>query len=438
MADDIDLAVLTDEQLEIEVRALSARVAAATCQFLLAVAEYDRREAYQAWDCHDMAGWLMWKCGICSATARQYVTVARALVEFDAIRDRFAAGRLSYSQVRAICRVVDPDTEHYLLELAEVSTAAQLEKITRAYRRCSTPAADTEERRHAHRYLRYHQDDHGNLVGTFQLPPDTGALVMAAIEAAVGDSDLAEADADGTRDPYSAVRADALVELVTTAATTPPDADSQPPFLVNVIVEPPALTTGDTSGPVVCQIVDGPGLADETARRIACDAATVHITESPAGDVLDVGRRTRRIHRRLRRALQLRDGGCRFPGCTRPGVQAHHLIHWADGGPTNLDNLISLCWRHHRRVHETGYQIHQHAHGRIDFTHPDGRILETIVAPIPPNQAASNWPEPVPYHNHWDGTRLDLNTIVEGLLCPQPTNHHSGPLPDAWPHIAAT
>src|ERR1700722_17225166 len=111
---------MSDEVLESEIRGLSARVAAATCRFLLAVAEYDRRQAWQAWECHDMAGWLAWKCGISPVTAREQVRVARALARLPVLRDRFAAGQVSYSQTRAITRAATAETEAQLVELAAV------------------------------------------------------------------------------------------------------------------------------------------------------------------------------------------------------------------------------------------------------------------------------------------------------------------------------
>jgi HNH endonuclease len=90
-----------------------------------------------------------------------------------------------------------------------------------------------------------------------------------------------------------------------------------------------------------------------SARRILCDAALETLLTDLDGTPLHLGRRTRVVRRRLRRAVHLRDGRCRFPGCTRRGwLDAHHIVHWLDGGPTDIDNLLSLCRFHHRLVHE--------------------------------------------------------------------------------------
>ncbi|MDE0245280.1 MAG: HNH endonuclease signature motif containing protein, partial [Gammaproteobacteria bacterium] len=88
-----------------------------------------------------------------------------------------------------------------------------------------------------------------------------------------------------------------------------------------------------------------------------------------------VGRRTRAVPPAIRRALRVRDGGCRFPGCDRSRyVHAHHIKHWADGGETSLGNLVTLCSFHHRQVHEGGYGVRVDG-GEIRFTRPDGEVI---------------------------------------------------------------
>ena len=94
------------------------------------------------------------------------------------------------------------------------------------------------------------------------------------------------------------------------------------------------------------------------------------------GVPLKLGRRTRTISPALRRALAARDRHCRFPGCTaRRFIDAHHIEHWAQGGPTNLDNLIHLCSHHHRLLHEGGYRITRRPGGRLLFSRRDGRRI---------------------------------------------------------------
>jgi hypothetical protein len=130
-----------------------------------------------------------------------------------------------------------------------------------------------------------------------------------------------------------------------------------------------------------CEIDDGPSIAAETARRIACDASVVTIVEDERGEPLDVGRKTRAIPPAVRRALASRDKGCRFPGCTHTRyVDGHHVRHWAEGGETKLSNLVTLCRFHHRAVHEGRLVVERLDDGAWRFSKPDG---ESLVAVLP-------------------------------------------------------
>ena len=125
----------------------------------------------------------------------------------------------------------------------------------------------------------------------------------------------------------------------------------------------------------ICSLKSGTAqfpLSSATARRLACDAALAPIFEDGEGNVLNVGRKTRAVSPALRRALKLRDQGCRFPGCTQTRyVDAHHVQHWCDGGETSLDNLITLCRHHHRLLHQEGYEIVKNMNGDFVFIKPD-------------------------------------------------------------------
>ena len=405
----------SDDDLEAELCGVAARVAAMTCRFLLAVAEYDRRQAWLAWECHDMAGWLSWKCGISPVTAREQVRVARALERLPVLRERFAAGQVSYSQTRAIARVATAETEAQLVEWAGAMTAAQLETVTHAYRRSAAAAQETADARDRARSLTWGWDDNGNVVGQFRLPAEQAAALINALTARVERAAIDAADSEGAADPLAAVAADALVDLITAGAASDDTADGR--YLVTIVAEAAVLAGANSDG--ICQVADGAGLAAETARRIACDATSVTIVENTAGDVVDVGRRTRRPNRRLRTALQRRDQHCQYPGCTRRRTQAHHIVHWIDGGPTTMTNMTSLCSRHHHRLHEGRLRIETSPTGQLLFYRPDGQPIPTVITPTP---IANPDPDPDPsdvvdpYTSDWDGSRLDLTIIIDGLL----------------------
>jgi hypothetical protein len=144
------------------------------------------------------------------------------------------------------------------------------------------------------------------------------------------------------------------------------------------------------------------------------------------GRLLEVGARTRTIPPALRRALQHRDRGCRFPGCRVRFGQGHHIRHWAQGGPTTLSNLALLCRRHHRAVHEDGFQVDRDPGGALRFRRPDGRLLSEVPSPaaVPADPAevlrSRHTAQGLNIHPRtscpgWLGERLDVGWAIDVL-----------------------
>ncbi|CAN5204997.1 hypothetical protein BH20ACT9_BH20ACT9_11670 [soil metagenome] len=190
-----------------------------------------------------------------------------------------------------------------------------------------------------------------------------------------------------------------------------------------VVVHVDAATLVDPRQGDRCALQDGPAVAVDTVRRLGFDATLVALLHGRDGRPLDAGRRTRAISPALRRALRSRDGGCRFPGCTRRRrVDGHHIRHWADGGPTDLDNLALLCRHHYRLVHEGGYRIRAQSPDTLTFTRPDGRPLPTAPPTGPadaddliaPNRNPGIGPDTL--LPTWDGTPPDYDLAVAILL----------------------
>jgi hypothetical protein len=406
------------EMLEREITSLASQIHAATCRWLELVAEYDAREGWAQWGCRSCAHWVSWQCGIAPGPAREHVRVARRLRELPAIRASFAAGELSFSKVRALTRVENVEREADLLELARHATASQLERLLRAYRGVvATERAVAGGR--PERWLAIDHDDDGCVVVRGRLPAEEGALLVAALEAAQDDLARREDSADGARDvpagtPREA-RAEALVALADTfLAGGHGSRTGGDRYQVLVHVDAPVLSRVDESGR--CELDDGAPLAVETARRLACDASVVRMLEQD-GKPLRIGRKTRSIPPALRRALSARDHGCRFPGCgSRRFVDAHHIEHWADGGPTDLDNLVQLCGAHHRLLHEGGFGVDRSGSGGLIFRRPDGRRIPDC--PHPPRAQArrlerTRRPDACVPVSH---DRLDLELAVEAVL----------------------
>jgi hypothetical protein len=183
----------SDERLEDGLTTLAGQIAAATCRFLLLLAEYDRRRAWARWDCVSAEQWLSWRCQIDPRTAREHLRVAHRLTELPAVTEQFRAGRLSYSKVRAITRVATPDNVDDLLSLARYGTAAQLERAVAAYRRVGRfddDATAAEQLRARRLDWRYEGD--GSIVIRARLPADRGQLVLTAIRTILDDSDIEE------------------------------------------------------------------------------------------------------------------------------------------------------------------------------------------------------------------------------------------------------
>lgn len=366
---------MTIEELGERIAAMAADLEAAMCRWLELVAEFDRREGWGLEGCGSCAAWVSWRCAVGPQAAREHVRVARRLGELPLVRDAFSRGELSYSKVRAITRVEDVAQEEELVELARNATAAQLERIVRSYRSVARVEADAE-RVLEERFLAMEWEDDGSLRVRGRLPAEQGALLMRAVEL-VAEQLRADTVADegvSAPTPAAARRADALTAIADQALTGP-GAGRTGGDRVQLVVHVDADTLGDADDHGRCELEHGPALARGTARRLACDSAIVPITERD-GQPLAVGRKTRSIPPALRRALRARDEGCRFPGCTNHRyVDAHHIRHWADGGPTDLENLVHLCGHHHRLLHEGGYSVRLVDDGAFEFRTSAGRLL---------------------------------------------------------------
>ncbi len=364
------------ESLEREICELAAHIAVATCRWLELVAEFDERGGWAEWGVKSCAHWLSWRCSLGLGTARQQVRVARRLTELPLIRGAFARGELSYCKVRALSRVATPQTEAGLLEIARHATGAQLEKLVRGYGSALTATLGASQRTHELRYLRWSWNDDGSLRIEGRLPAEDGGLFVKAVGALEQASD--EGD-DYVQSLAAARRADAIVTMARTTLDSA-EAAGRGSTRCELIVHVDARTLESDEVVERSQVEDGPALAPETARRLGCDAAVVRIVERD-GRPLSVGRRTRTIPPALRRALRSRDAGCRFPGCTHERfLHAHHIQHWARGGPTALENLVQLCSYHHRLVHEGGFRVEAAERGAVRFRRPDGRLLPAAPA----------------------------------------------------------
>lgn len=391
------------------IASLAAGIHAATYRLLTLLREFDVREGWNN-GFVSCAHWLHWRTGIDLGASREKVRVARALAALPRISWAMEHGELSYAKVRALTRVATAENEAALLDVALCATAAHVERFVRGWRRVDRASESRDdERRHLARELRTWVDDDGMVVLRGRLTPEAGAVVLRALEAAGGRL---------FQDARGCPTGDAIDEEVTPAQR---GADALVLLAETALAGDLERGTAGDRYQVVLHVDGAPAegavleldhgverVSAETARRLSCDAAVVTMARDGdgAGDAASL--RTRTIPAAVRRALAARDRTCRFPGCTSRRCDAHHVEHWADGGVSRLPNLVLLCRRHHRAVHEGGFDVTTGPSGALEFWRPDGaRLSERPSMPAGVDIAPMDPPKP------WDGTRFDVAYAVD-------------------------
>ena len=393
-------------ELAAQITELAGHLNAANYRWLALVAEFDRRNGWSDGSTQSCAHWLNWQCGIDMGAAREKVRVAHALEKLPRIAAAMSRGELSYSKARALTRVACENTEEYFLSIALHGTAAHVEKLVRCYRRAKeSEELSREAQQQASRMVSCFYDEDGCLVLKARLPAEIGARVLKALDAAAND---VSAETSEERPSLGVRRADALGQIAESFLQHGSEAMSggdRHQIVVHVDAE-----TLRESCAGRCELEDGPSLSAETARRFACDASVITVLENEKGEPLNVGRKTRSIPPALRRALNARDRGCRFPGCSNTRyVDGHHIHHWAKGGETKLSNLVQLCRFHHRQVHEGNVVVEILDDGALRFVRSNGESFES-VAPDHGHPLA-DWRQ-LPSDHEQEGIHIDKTTAA--------------------------
>lgn len=402
---------------------LAGHLNAANARWLSLIAEFDRRRGWAEWGVKSCAHWLNWKCGIALGAAREKLRTAHALVGLPRIAKAMAEGRLSFSKVRAMTRVVEPSNEDYFLNIGLNGTANHVETLVRSYRRAKeSQELSREAAQQRNQSLWWFHEPDGSLTIKARIPAEVGALFIKALQAAEDSIPRKDVSAETFSDSClttGARRVSALSRVAESFLATG-DQELAGGERSQIVVHVDAETLKhDHAGR--CELEEGPSLAAETARRLSCDASIIRIIENEQGEPLDVGRRSRTIPPAIRRALSSRDHGCRFPGCTFTRyVDGHHVKHWAHGGETKLANLVTLCRFHHRQVHEGKVIVACLDDGAFRFTRPDGR---SFYSPQPPAASWEDLMENQPIRitprtaiSGWTGEGLDVDLAVDWLL----------------------
>jgi hypothetical protein len=457
----------------------AADLTAAERDWMLAIAEFDRREAYLSWAAPTCATWLSQYAGVDIRAARERVRVARALVVHPVLSAAMASGELSYSKVRALTRIADAGTMVAWIDLAVSSTTNQLERLISAYRSQLPGDPDGEDRQHLSRCVDHRRADDGSMVITVRLPAADGVTFLSALEQFVAP---AQRDADGGWVPVACRRADAAMEMALAAADHHTCTGGRPveDALVTVHTDLDTLIRhrthhGHGHGDGCCAqendeqaddghnehgefehgefehedahnehehahdghndhepvgaglcVINGSGDAVshpvavpvQTVLRMMCSSLVQSMLVDPDGNPLMMGRRIRVVTGAILRALNARDTYCRFPGCTRQGrLQGHHCgEYWTENGPTDIDNMLRLCRFHHRWVHEGGWHTVAHPDTGFEFHAPDGRTLPAAPAvTADPARVRATGRHHRARPGTWYGDRLDLDLAISNI-----------------------
>ena len=363
-----------DRRLE----AAHRRLNAAMVELFATVVEAEAAEVYLG-RYQDATAWLRWSCGVSGRTARRWVRVARALDGLPRLREALASGAVSVDQIELLVRVATPDNQ---AELLEVAAHHDLEELRREVKELERQAADTEEPEReplwvdrAPRARTWWRDDVLHIEGT--VPGADGVLVETALLRLAAKAPRDEQSGLGRE--HEIRTGEALIQMASESLAS--DGDHDRATLV-VHVNAHELMRGDATGwDAMARLFDPVDVA-----RLACDARLQPAIDDPHGVTVGVGRTTRSIAGWLRRLVEGRDQGCRFPGCDRTRwLHAHHLTPWAEGGPTNLDNLVSLCGYHHRLIHRDRWTITGNPNQALVFHNKWGEVHRPVKGPFPPN-----------------------------------------------------
>jgi hypothetical protein len=362
----------SNEELTEGIDALHSHISGAQHQLLRLIAEGDRRELWRNSGARDMAHWVSIRYGISDWKARRWIGAAHALEGLPRLSEAFSSGELGLDKVVELARFATAETEARLTRWAMgVSCACIRRKGDLATRQSIEEAQDADRSR----FLSWWYLDDGRRFGLeAELPAAQGAVVAKALERLAEQLPAMPAEEDAVS--ADARRADALVALCSSRLAADADPDRA---TVVVHAQLDALDSSDRG----CELEGGGVIHAETAKRLLCNGRVQTVIEDEAGQPVRLGRTSREPSAWMMRQLRYRDRECKFPGCgARRFTQAHHIVWWEHGGPTDLDNLLLLCTFHHKLVHEYGWALRHDPDGTVGWFRPDGNRY--IPGPAPP------------------------------------------------------
>lgn len=387
----------------------AGRISALHREQLADIAEFDRAEGWRGDGAVSMVAWVTGQCGVSTSTARQWVRSATNLESLPCLAEGLASGALSLDLVQPLAEVASPSSDAALREASahwSVRQARELVAWHRAQAESEVSAGGGSEgddavgegllaaREYALRTLRFNDTRRSVWVA---FTKDDYAVAKSVLVGRVS-AETRERTGEWERPapssdavdyvPYDQRLYDALLDLFRVGSGSRSGSGSvsgraggaaAAAVRPRVVVHAPLELLIGCSNDDVAEIAGVGPVPAEVVRRLACDAKVDLALEDREGSVLDQGRVRRDPTVVQRLEIDRRDKGCRFPGCSYTEfTNVHHIKHWVDGGLTNIDNLVTLCGRHHRAVHELGWAVTGNANSVLTFTGPHGRSTQSV------------------------------------------------------------
>ncbi len=330
--------------------------------FMTLVAELDRREGWRDEGASSVQAWMVDHTGMSAASARAYAHVGERLFDLPHLAHGLSSGELTFDKVRTVVDRATPESDQEIAEKARTLSVKDLAQLARSK---MPPSKSTDAVEYGARSLRF--NDECRTIVT-QLPRLTYAQVKRVLE-----QRAKRISSDGAT-PWDQRLADALVSLVRSGGDGRRSAAS-----TTLVAHVPLDVLRDESSTLVGELEDGSLISAETVRRLACEATLVVAVDDECGHTMYEGRTRRDPTDAQRREVRRRDRHCRFPGCRNVlFTDAHHVRWWVrDMGPTDLDNLVTLCEHHHNLVHSRTWSMTGNANEQLTFVGPSGRVMET-------------------------------------------------------------
>ena len=361
------LAGLSDDAVGFVFDQYAATMAAAHAHLLAVICEVGARERLVSDDgARSVGAWVAARAGVRRATGEAWAGAAGRLAGLPVMWSVMAEGELSFEQVGPASVLATAETDAVVTERARVEGAAALARAAADARR-----VERHKRRRGVDHLRLSENAEGT-GGTIrgELFGDRFERVRNALEAGAGRVPRRD---DGSYEEGGLRMAVALDELASAAVAGEADPDRATVVIHADADRLRALDDGD--GAAAGTAVFGSGLPtdSDTLRRLSCDCRAQLVAHDASGLPVAVGSPQRTAPAWLRRLLVRRDRWCTFPGCeTKRHLHAHHIVHWADGGPTIVENLIMVCSHHHRLLHDDGWGVALPRDGTTAWTRPGG------------------------------------------------------------------